>query len=73
MNLFEKNMDVLSKKHSKIAKKINEINIDEINERIRIQFSQDGQNVLSVYCRDHWWGLNSMVSPEAASGIYANR
>lgn len=66
-------MDVLSKKHSKIAKKINEINIDEINERIRIQFSQDGQNVLSVYCRDHWWGLNSMVSPEAASGIYANR
>ena len=32
MNLFEKNMDVLSKKHSKIAKKINEINIDEINE-----------------------------------------
>ena len=25
MNLFEKNMDVLSKKHSKIAKKINEI------------------------------------------------
>ena len=73
MSLFEKNMDVLWKRYPGIAKKISEININEINEKIQVQTAQNGQKVISIYCRDHWWGLNSMVSPEAAAEIYADR
>lgn len=73
MSLFEKNMDVLRKRYPGIAKKISEININEINEKIQVQTAQNGQKVISIYCRDHWWGLNSMVSPEAAAEIYADR
>ena len=73
MSIYEKNMMILEKKYSKIADQIKNIEIGSLKEKIQIKYSLDGEKVLEVRCRERWWRLNSEVSPERASQVYADR
>ena len=67
MNIFENNITILEKKYPEIARKIKEINMESTTDQVRIQKAEDGEKVIELYCRKHWWRLNSKISPEKCS------
>ena len=73
MNIFENNITILEKKYPEIARKIKEVDIESITDRVRIQSAEDGEKVIELYCRKHWWRLNSKVSPQSAAVQCADR
>lgn len=73
MNIFENNITILEKKYPEIARKIKEINMESTTDQVRIQRAEDGEKVIELYCRKHWWRLNSKISPKNAAAQYAER
>ena len=73
MNIFENNITILEKKYPEIARKIKEINMESTTDQVRIQKAEDGEKVIELYCRKHWWRLNSKISPKNAAAQYAER
>ena len=38
--------------------------MESTTDQVRIQRAEDGEKVIELYCRKHWWRLNSKISPK---------
>ena len=73
MNLFEQNMKVLQKKYPYASEKIVKIDIKEVEKRVGVEQTADGNIVLFQMESNRKWYLNSRLEPDMASQLYAER
>ena len=73
MGTFEKNVKILAERYVDIAKRVKALDIDEVEQRVRVSNTKYGLKVPKVWCRGRWWNLNSRIDPELAAAYYAKR
>lgn len=73
MGIYEDNLRAFQDKYPYIAEKIKEANLEEIKNRIYVEETEDGTQILEVIHNGRVWSLNSRWDSKAAAKIYAER
>lgn len=73
MGIYEENLAVLKQRYAYVEEKIRNININEIENKVYIKESANGDIILCMNYNGRQWRLGSIWNPDIASQAYAER
>lgn len=73
MNLFKQNIMVMQKKYPYFSEKIQKIDIRQVENKVGVEQTADGNIVMFQIIKDRKWYFNSRLEPDMASQLYADR
>ena len=66
-------MESFEKRYSLVARKIKEIDINNIKNLVQTKQAQSGHTILSLQRENKIWNMNSRLKPQMAAELYAQR